>query len=173
MGLAQRLMTSVGHYIPKQTRDTMKLQGFGMAKVPMILYCRPKVRRLDDQACHVEIPLNWRTRNHYKSLYFGAFAVGADCASGFLAMQMVWNSGKNVQLLFKDFKAEFHKRATGNVLFECSEGRQISEMVHHAAESPERVNHVVEVVAKVPSQSPDPVAHFWLTLSLKQYSKKT
>jgi acyl-coenzyme A thioesterase PaaI-like protein len=168
MGIAQQAIFQAGQYVPKTLRDTWMLRGFGALKVPVILYCMPTVLQLDDAACSIKIPLGWRTRNHYKSMYFGVLAVGADCASGLLAQHLAAESGKNVQLLFKDFHADFHRRATGDVVFTCPDGAKVSKLVARAAAAPERVNEKVTVIATVPSQSDEVVAEFTLTLSLKQ-----
>lgn len=71
-------------------------------------------------------------------------------------------------MVFKDFQAEFLKRAEGDVDFICDQGKEISELVALAAASEERVERHVEVIAKVPSLSDEPVAKFKLTLSLKK-----
>ena len=68
-----------------------------------------------------------------------------------------------------DLKAEFLKRADGDVRFRCRDGRRIAEAVRQADETGERVGLPVEVVATVPSRYGDePVARFTLGLSLKR-----
>lgn len=71
-------------------------------------------------------------------------------------------------MVFKNFQAEFLKRAEGDVHFICDQGKEISELVAQAAASDERVERQVEVIATVPTLSDEPVARFKLTLSLKR-----
>lgn len=101
-------------------------------------------------------------------MYFGALSVGADCAVGALAMHLIRQQPEHVSLIFKNFHAEFHKRAEGDVDFCCSQGHEISNLVAQAAASDERVEMMVDVIATVPDQSDDPVATFKLALSLKR-----
>jgi hypothetical protein len=102
------------------------------------------------------------------SMYFGALCIGADCAAGAFAMYLIKQQPANISLVFKDFNAEFLKRAEGCVDFCCSQGKEIAELVAQAAASDERVERQVEVIATVPSLSDEPVARFKLTLSLKR-----
>jgi hypothetical protein len=74
-----------------------------------------------------------------------------------------------MKLVFADMKAEFLKRADGDVVFRNRDGPRIVEAVARAAETGERVTIPLEVVATVPSRYGDePVARFTMGLSLKQ-----
>ncbi len=149
--------------------NTFYVRAFGFRKIPLLFFASPSVLELSDERCVVKIPLCFRTRNHLGSLYFGALAIGADCAGGLIAMKNIEAQGNAVSLIFKDFKASFLKRAEGDTLFTCVQGREIRELVTRAMETGERQNLSVNVVATVPSKSGDePVAQFELTLSLKK-----
>lgn len=140
---------------------------FGLTKVPMIWYCRPKVIEHTDEKIEIKIPLRRRTKNHLGSMYFGVLAVGADITGGFLAMDPIQESGRKIALIFKDFKADFLKRPEGDVHFICNDGAAIKELVDKAANSTERFNYKLNIDAVVPSISSEVVAKFELTLSLK------
>jgi len=140
---------------------------FGVTKVPMIWYCRPKVIEHNDEKIEIQIPLKRRTKNHLGSMYFGVLAVGADITGGFLAMDPIQDSGRNIALIFKDFKADFLKRPEGDVHFICKDGLAIKELVDKVTHSTERHNYKLNIEAIVPSISSEVVARFELTLSLK------
>jgi len=149
-------------------KQTLGLRAFGLAKIPLLFLVGPSVIRLSKKACEIKIPLNYLTKNHLGSMYFGVLAVGADCAGGMIAMEAIKASKKKVSLIFKDFKAEFFKRAESTVHFTCSDGDAIQKQVQATVRSKKRVNSTVEVIATTPKVSGDePVAKFWLTLSLK------
>jgi acyl-coenzyme A thioesterase PaaI-like protein len=134
----------------------------------LLFYVGVSVTEISPERMVVRIPLRRRTRNHLGSMYFGALSVGADCAAGALAMHLIKQQPEPISLVFKDFSAEFLKRAEGDVEFCCCQGQEIAELVAQAAASNERVERQVEVVATVPSLSDEPVARFRLTLSLKR-----
>ncbi len=161
-------MNWLSKLIPATTRATLALRLFGLAKVPMLLYAGASIAELSPERTVVRIPLRRRTRNHLGSMYFGALCVGADCAAGALAMHLMRRHPERISLVFKDFSAEFLKRAEGDVHFCCADGEKIAQLVAAAAASDERVERQLDVVATVPALGDEAVARFRLTLSLKK-----
>ena len=94
--------------------------------------------------------------------------LGADVTGGFMAFEYMRASKSRMSLIFKDFHANFLKRAEGDVHFLCEEGQAIQELVKQANKTGERENMPVHIIATVPSISKDPVAKFILTLSIKK-----
>ena len=156
----------------KITKLTWMIRLFGFTKVAMIAYCRPRVISIDDSKLEIKIPLNRRTKNHINSMYFGALAVGADITGGFLALPAIQKSKKKIVLVFKDFNAQFLKRAESDVHFICNDGLAVDQLVSTAIETQERQNYTLKIIAKTPKISDDVVAEFDLTLSIKDYTNK-
>ena len=157
--------------IKTETKIKWQILFFGLTQVPLIFYCRPKVVSISVSKLEIKIKLNRRTKNHLNSMYFGVLAVGADVTGGFLAMRYIQASTSKIALIFKDFKAEFLKRAEGDVHFVCEDGIAIQNLVRAAEETGERQNLPVQIIATVPKISDEPVAKFILTLSIKKKSK--
>lgn len=154
--------------VPKKYQDTLFVRLFGFMKVPLIFWVSPSVVKMDDKECIIKIPLNRRTKNHLNSMYFGVLCTGADLAGGLVAMNEITASKKKVALSFKDFKADFLKRAEGDVHFIVTQIPEIKKFVAEVIKSGERMNMPVEIKAIVPSINPEEVvATFVLTLSLK------
>ncbi|HEY9839222.1 MAG TPA: DUF4442 domain-containing protein [Candidatus Obscuribacterales bacterium] len=165
-------LQSLMHWFPAYFVENTFLQLFGLSKVPVLFFLQPRVVELSDTTCVIKIPLNWRSRNHLKCMYFGALASGADCAGGFMAMKIAYEEKLPVNILFKDFKADFLRRAEGDVYFVCENGAAVSAMMRKAVESGERQNLPLDIVAYVPTDKPqEPVARFVLTLSAKRRSR--
>lgn len=154
--------------LPESIRDTALVRAFGFFKVPLLFWISPKVIELSEKRCEVVVPLNRKTKNHLNSMYFGVLAAGADCAGGLSAMKLIIDSGENVALAFKDFKAEFHSRAEADTHFICEQGEEIKAFVQKVVASNERHNMSVNIKAVCPKISQEPVASFVLTLSLKK-----
>ena len=149
-------------------KETIALRAFGLFKVPLIHYVRPSVIALSDDEAVVKIPLGYRTRNHLKSMYFGTLAVGTDCAGGLLAFHLIRKAGAKVSVVFKNFRADFHKRPTSDVHFACRDGGRIRKQIRDTVKGGRRTNETLHIVATTPKVSGDePVATFELTLSLK------
>ncbi len=155
--------------IPENMQATLLLRYFGFFKIPLLFFVKPSVVELSDNRVVVKIPLRRRTRNHLRSMYFGALSIGADCAAGLIAMRLIQKSSQNISLVFKSMDAEFFKRAEGNVYFTCEQGGEIAHLVAAAIDSTDRVETLIRVTAKVPDKlGEEPVARFSLVLSLKK-----
>ena len=123
---------------------------------------------ISDTRLEVKIRFNRRTKNHLNSMYFGVLSVGADVTGGFLAMKLIHESQSKISLIFKDFHADFLKRAEGDVHFICEDGLAIQNLVTLTQQTGERQNLPIHITATVPTISDEPVAKFILTLSLKK-----
>ncbi len=160
-------------FISKEIQATWFIRSFGLSKVPLIFYCRPSVIKLTEEKTIIKIPFKRKNKNHLKSMYFGALAVGADVASGVLAMGLIRKSRRNISLVFKDFKADFLKRPEGDTYFTCNDGKAIENLITETIKTGERVNMPLKITATVPGISGnEPVAEFVLTLSLKDKTVK-
>jgi acyl-coenzyme A thioesterase PaaI-like protein len=149
-------------------KETALVRLLGL-RIPVLLFLGPSVEALDDAGCAISIPLGLRSRNHLGSMYFGALCAGADLAAGLNAAAAIYRRHRKVKLVFADVKAEFLKRADGDVLFRTAQGLEIREAVERADATGERVTVPVEVTATVPRKyGGEPVARFTMGLSLKR-----
>lgn len=150
-------------------KETLGVRAWALKNVYLLWFIRPSIVAIDENRCVVRIPLSWRTRNHLRSMYFGALCMGADVAGGLIAFHLMRQRKVSVSFVFKDVRAEFLKRPEGDVHFTCDDGAVIQELMRRTIESGERQEAKVRVVATVPEKLGDePVANFELTLSLKK-----
>jgi acyl-coenzyme A thioesterase PaaI-like protein len=150
-------------------KATWSLRLFAITRIPLIAIVRPTLLKADRESCVVQLPLSWLAKNHLGSLYFGALCIGADLAGGLIIMNLIRARASRVAFLFKDFHADFHKRAEGATVFSCHDGEKLLALLDRAEISGEREEDVVAVVATVPNKLGDePVATFRLTISMKK-----
>ncbi|MBI2083502.1 MAG: DUF4442 domain-containing protein [Deltaproteobacteria bacterium] len=141
---------------------------FGLLKIPLIFYVRPRVISANTDHCEVKIPLTRRTQNHWRSMYLGSLAIGADLAGGLILMEVIKSSHEKISFIFKDFTANFLKRPEADVHFICKEGHKIRQAVEETIKTRDRVNTTINIMANTPKLSGEvPVATFAITLSLK------
>jgi acyl-coenzyme A thioesterase PaaI-like protein len=153
-------------------KETALVRLLGL-KIPALLFCAPTVEELTDEGCAVAIPLGWRTKNHLGSMYFGVLCAGADLAGGLNAFRLIRTRHPQVNLVFANVKAEFLKRADGDVVFRSTQGREVAAAMAETERTGERVTLPIEIVATVPEKYGDePVARFTLGLSLKKKADK-
>ena len=149
-------------------KQTLTVRYFGFTKIPLIFFVKPQVIQLDKTQCKIRIPLRRRSKNHLHSMYFGALAIGADLASGLLAMQMIARSEKKISLVFKDMQADFLKRVDADAIFTCTDGEKISSLIQEVILTGERQHKSLNIKVTAPDKYGDEIlATFTLTLSLK------
>ena len=153
---------------------TTMVRLWSLQNVFFLWLMRPKIVELNAERCIVRVPLNWITRRRdIHAMYLGTLCMGADVAAGLIAFQLVREQKARVHFIFKDLRAEFLKRAEGDVVFTNADGPLIQDLVRRALAGEERHEETVHVVATVPSKLGDePVAKFELTLSVKKKTQR-
>jgi hypothetical protein len=152
--------------------DRLKMNAFlrfyTFAKIPLIWWIRPSVVEVSSERSVLKIPLSRRTRNHLHSMYFGAMAIGAEVCVALKAVKTIVDSKKPVDYVFKDFKADFLKRAEGDVHFIFEDAKAVEDLTALAISSGERQSQTFHGYAVVPSKDPnEKVLTFAVTLSMK------
>lgn len=149
--------------------NTLAVRLWALRNVFLLWFVKPSILEVNERRCVVRIPLNWRTRrNDIQAMYLGVLCMGADVASGLIAFDQMQKRKLKISFVFKDMKAEFLKRAEGDVHFTNEDGPAIQELIARALAGGERENATVRVIATVPKKLGDePVATFEMTLSIK------
>jgi hypothetical protein len=154
-------------------KTTALINAYCAVKIPLLAFCLPKVVEMSDSRSEVKVALSYRTRNHLGVMYFGGLAMGAELSVALKCVTTIPKTGKKIDFLFKDFSAEFLKRADGDVHFICDEAGEVEALVRQASETDERLNKTFNGYAIVPSKGVEPVMKYTLTLSVKQRRKKS
>ena len=156
----------------ERLKMTAMVNAVSLFKIPLLAFITPQIVEMTDKQVTVRVRLDLRTRNHLGVMYFGALAMGAELSIATMALKAIADSGKKIDFIFKDFKAEFLKRADGHVHFICPEADQVAQLVQKAAASPDRQNAKFTGYAVVANHPDEPVMKYELTLSVKKRSPK-
>lgn len=151
---------------------TALINAYSALKIPLLAFVTPKVVELGAERSMVRIRLDIRSRNHLGVMYFGALAMGAELSIALRAIQAINQSGKKIDFIFKDFEAQFLKRADGHTNFVCDEGAKVAALVGQSAADHERHTVTFNGFAFVPAKSEEPVMTYKLSLSMKQRAAK-
>ena len=134
--------------LPTLKKMQWNLWLFGWVKIPMSAYCRPKIVTWNEDTVVIRIRKSRRTKNHLKSIYFGALMVGADLAAGLHAFAFTVSEKKKISLAFKSCNAQFIKRPDTDVFFEAKAGAIVRNMIAESESKKERINAVIPVSIK-------------------------
>lgn len=124
-------------------KRTLGLRLTGLLKIPLLASVRPSVVEWGGDRCVIRVPLRRWTRNHVGSMYFGALAIGADCAGGIMAVELIRAKKAKVSLIFKSFQAEFLKRPESDVYFICEAGARIRDLVDRTLLTDQRLAEMI------------------------------
>lgn len=154
--------------IPVKTQLNWGVRGGALLKLPLLAFVWPEVLEVAETRSQLKIPISYRTKNHLNVVYFGALCMGAEAVIALHVLDEIRKEGP-IDFLFKDFKAQFLKRAEADVVFVCEQGEAIREMVRQARLTRERHTMTFQSYALTPSKTGnEKIAEFSLTLSLRQ-----
>lgn len=152
---------------------TALINAYSILNIPLLAACMPQIVEVSDSRTVVRVRLGWRTRNHLGVMYFGALAMGAELSVALKAIESISKGKLKIDFIFKDFKADFLKRADGHVHFICPNADKVAALVKRTADSSERQSECFEGFACVPEHSEEAIMNYSLTLSMKQRSRGT
>jgi len=151
----------------KNLKLTAIINAYSALNIPLLAFVTPTVVESGNERSVVRIRLDRRSRNHLKVMYFGALAMGGELSIALRCLTAISESKQKIDFIFKDFSAEFLKRADGHVNFVCEEAAEVKALIEKAASSPERLEKKFNGYAIVPSKGDEPVMKYTLTLSVR------
>lgn len=157
----------------KNLKLTAFVNLYGLLKIPLVLFVSPRVIEAGEKRMVIKIPLNYRTKNHLNSMYFGAMGIGAELSIAAAAVLAISESKQKIDFVFKDYSGQYLKRAAGDVHFICDHADEVRALIEQAKTSSERLERKLKGYAVVPKVDPaDPVMTYELTLSVRNRSFK-
>lgn len=163
-------MSSDKLFLSSKTKYSYLLKLLSFFKVPLLYATGAKIVVFSENETTIYIPLKRKNKNHLGSMYFGALAMGAELSVALMAIKETRESSKNISFIFKDFKAEFLKRADAGTYFSCLEAAGVKALVKMAEKDNKRVDQKFSGFAFTDKRTKEPVLKYELTLSLKNHS---
>lgn len=160
------LMRSLVKRFPDKAWE-IRLAAF-KASTPMLVWTAPTIVEIKEDYTKLKVPLNWRTINGFKSMFFAAIAAGIDLTGGFYGFGVA--DANDVGVLYKDVKIEFKRRVDEDLILVTKDNRKVSEAILAAAASGERISVPVSVEGYCLGYSSEkPVVSATATLSVKKF----
>ena len=112
---------------------------FLLIKLPLAWVAGCRIRRIDAEACAINMPYGWRNQNPFQSIYFAAQSMSAEMSTGMLCMLAIEHSGEDIAMLVSDNRSQFIKKANGHVTFTCNDGQKMFDAVAETCKTGEPV----------------------------------
>jgi hypothetical protein len=107
----------------------LKYNLFLLRKLPAAYFCGVRIRSLDSDQCEIKITLNWFNKNPFKSMFWAAQGMAAELTTGLMITDKIKKSGYDISMLLISNKANYFKKATGTIIFNCNQGNKIDHTI--------------------------------------------
>lgn len=145
-----------------------KINLFLLLKLPSAWLCGVRLKYIDHSKAVVRVKHRWINQNPFKSLYFAVQQMAAELSTGALVMQAIKSHNVPVSMLVVEAQSQFHKKATGQINFECHYGQQIIDIVNKSIK--ENSAQVIDIPVSAYNSERVLVSEFSFRWSLKPKS---
>ena len=108
--------------------NSIKYTFFLFFQLPSAFFCGVRLKYLDSLKSTVSINHSWFNKNPFKSIFWAAQGMAAELTTGSLIKNIIKESGLNVSYLVVENKSSFYKKATGKIIFECNQGKELQDL---------------------------------------------
>ena len=108
--------------------NQLKYTFFLFFQLPSAFFCGVRLKYLDSFKSIVSINHSWFNKNPFKSIFWAAQGMVAELTTGSLIKNAIKESGVNVSYLVVENKSSFYKKATGKIIFECNQGKELQDL---------------------------------------------
>lgn len=108
---------------------------YNFFKLPSVWWCGIRVKSVNEESCLVSVKHRWINQNPFKSMFWAVQGMAAELSTGLLLMNEIARTKKSFSMLVLNNKANFSKKATGRISFNCNQGRQIKDCLNKAISS--------------------------------------
>ena len=136
-----------------------------MYNLPSAFLCGVRVKRINDEQCHVGVRHKWINKNPFKSMFWAVQGMAAELATGALIIMKIKQSNKKVSMLVVKNEAQFFKKAKGRITFQCTQGKAIDSILQNAIKTGE--GYSFTLTAEGRDEANDVVSTFNFMWSIK------
>ena len=147
------------------TLTPRKLNTYILAKLPLAFLAGIRVKELDDKKCVVCVRYKWINQNPFKSMYWAVQGMAAELATGALLLRIINNKNLNMSTLVVKNSAEYFKKATGKICFDCNSHEAIERAIESAKNNNE--SQIIDISVEGFNEEDIVVSSFVFSWSIK------
>ena len=138
----------------------MKLQYllFTIFKLPSVWLMGIRVKSISEKSATVKVKHRWINQNPFNSMFWAVQGMAAELATGVLLTSAIRESGSKISMLVLNNKANFSKKATGRIRFQCDQGLEVKAAVAKTVET--GASQTIWMDATGTDEQGDVVSHF-------------
>lgn len=136
-----------------------------LTQLPIAWIAGLKLQAYSTKECSISVKLGFLNKNPFKSMFWAVQGMAAELSTGLLCIDIIKNSGQNVSMLVIEQKASFYKKAKGKIVFTCTQGQEIKELIQRAIDTKE--SQTVTLKSEGIDEAGDKVSNFEFEWSFK------
>ncbi len=153
----------------RRTNSAWQMGFFLFWKLPAAWFMGISVRSCDGESAVVALPYGWRSQNPFRSTYFAAQCAAGELSTGLLCLAHL-QGRPPVSMLVTRVEAQFFKKADATLLFTCSAGGEVAQVIEKTLQSGEA--KVVRMVSEGHLPDGQLAAQVEITWSFKAKKKQ-
>lgn len=157
-------MNKAFHQFRQRINNSIYFKSFLLSKLPAAFFAGLAVKDFKEELAIVAVQQKWFNKNPFGSIYFAVLSMAAEMSTGILCMGYIYKHEPSISMLITEQRGLFHKKATGKILFHCTDGNKIAAAVEDAVKAG---TATIVCYAKGFNRNNDLVAEFWVTWSFK------
>lgn len=142
---------------------------FLLTKVPAAFFAGVRLEKLEMEEAAISVAYKWFNTNPFRSVYFAVLLMPGEISTGILCMGYLYRRNPGVSMLLIHNESNFYKKATGKIIFTCTDGALIKEAVEKAIATGEATT--VRCLSIGKNEQQETVAEFYYTWSFKARKK--
>ena len=141
----------------KQVASPVRFRLFLLTQLPSAFFAGLSIVLLDETKCVISVRQKWFNKNPFHSIYFAILQMAAEISTGIAGFSAVYKRTPAVSMLVIASEAKFYKKATGKILFTCSNMQAVNALVEKAiaTKQPQTItchsigtNHAGEIIGE-------------------------
>jgi hypothetical protein len=164
-----RTLSAAQESFRKKMLNPILFRTFSLLKVPAGGISGMKLTELSTERAVATLPFKKLNQNPFQSIYFAVQSMAAELSTAAIGLMAIEGQSPSIATIIIDMKAEFPKKATGNIKFVCEDGGKIFDAVDECIATGEAKT----ITAKTTGTMADGtiVSVFYFTWSFKQRKK--
>ena len=117
--------------LPPLKRQWLRLKMYQL-HTPFLAIINPEIVESNDKRVAIKVPLNFITRNSWRTMFFAAISAGVDLTGGWAAFDIAEEF--KIGVLYKSMKIDFLRRVDGDLTLICEDNQKITQATEEADE---------------------------------------
>lgn len=138
---------------------------FLLIKLPTAFLCGLRIRKFDEKVTAIAVRHWWFTQNPFQSMYFAVQSMAAEMSTGLMCFGQIYRRQPAVSMLVVRVDSQYIKKATGLIIFTCSDGEKIEAAIEETVRTGEGTGVVTRSIGT--NENNEVVAEFQITWSFK------